>query len=321
MYSDSFHNYELFINLKNIDTMITILSGGTGTPKLLQGIVKVTDPKDVRIIVNTLENNYFSGVYVTADIDTVMYTLSGIINNETWYGIKDDTFITHETLKEIKCPEILKIGDRDRALKIQKTLLMEKYPLSKVVDIQRRALGIESEIIPMSNEKSDVSILTDEGEMEFHEFLVSKQGRPEVLDIKYNKVAPTEDLIESVEESDMVIIGPSNPITSIWPMISLDGMIKVLKKSYVVGISPIIGDSPVSGPAAKFMNAKGHDVSCLGVADMYKKFLDKFIIDLEDSAYKNKIERLIPEVVVTNTNMKNIENKMMLAKITLGELL
>ncbi len=301
--------------------MITILSGGTGTPKLLQGIVKVSDPKDLRVIVNTLENNYFSGVYVAADIDTVMYTLSGIINDETWYGIKDDTFITHETLKEIKCPETLKIGDKDRAIKIQKTLLMEKYPLSMVVDIQRKALGIESEIIPMSDEKSNIVIVTDDGELEFHEFLVERQGRPKVLDIKYNTVLPTPGLVESIEKSDMVVLGPSNPVTSIWPIISLNGMIKALKKTYVVGISPIIGDAPVSGPAAKFMNALGLDVSCFGVANMYSNFLDKFIIDLEDIAYKNKIERLIPEVVVTNTNMKNIGDKMMLARITLGEIL
>ena len=301
--------------------MITILSGGTGTPKLLQGIVKVSDPKDLRVIVNTLENNYFSGVYVAADIDTVMYTLSGIINDETWYGIKDDTFITHETLKEIKCPEILKIGDKDRAIKIQKTLLMEKYPLSIVVDFQRKALGIESEIIPMGDEKSNIVIVTDNGELEFHEFLVERQGKPAVLDIKYNTVTPTPGLVESVEKSDMVVLGPSNPVTSIWPIISLNGMIKALKKTYVVGISPIIGDAPVSGPAAKFMNALGHDVSCFGVANMYSNFLDKFILDLEDIAYKNKIERLIPEVVVTNTNMKNIGDKKMLARITLGEIL
>jgi LPPG:FO 2-phospho-L-lactate transferase len=301
--------------------MITILSGGTGTPKLLQGIVKIVNPEDLRVIVNTIENNYFSGVYVAADIDTVMYTLSGIINTATWYGIEDDTFITHETLKEIKCPETLKIGDKDRAIKIQKTLLMEKYPLSRVVDIQRKALNIESEIIPMSNEQSNIVIVTDDGEMEFHKFLVEKQGKPEVLDIKYNKVEPSTGLIESIEESEIVVLGPSNPITSIMPIISLEGVANVLKKSYVVGISPIIGDSPVSGPAAKFMNALGHDVSCLGVANMYANFLDKFIIDLEDIAYKNKIERLIPEVVVTNTNMKNIGDKMMLARYTLGEIL
>jgi len=301
--------------------MITVLSGGTGTPKLLEGLVKVSDPKKLNIIVNTLENDYFSGVYVAADIDTVMYTMAGIINNKTWYGIKNDTFITHETLKEINCPETLKIGDRDRAVKIQKTMLMERYPLSKVVNIQKTALGIESEIKPMSNEQSKITIITDQGEMKFHEFLVEKQAKPDVLDIEYNQVEPSPGIIESIEESEMVILGPSNPITSLWPIISMNNVVKELKKAYVVGISPIIGNNPVSGPASKFMNALGHDVSCFGVAKMYSKFLDKFIIDLEDSAYKNKIERLIPEVIVTNTNMKNIGDKMMLAKITLGEIL
>ena len=301
--------------------MITVLSGGTGTPKLLEGLVKVSDPKKLNIIVNTLENDYFSGVYVAADIDTVMYTMAGIINSKTWYGIKNDTFITHETLKEINCPETLKIGDRDRAVKIQKTMLMERYPLSKVVNIQKTALGIESEIKPMSNEQSKITIITDQGEMKFHEFLVEKQAKPDVLDIEYNQVEPSPGIIESIEESEMVILGPSNPITSLWPIISMNNVVKELKKAYVVGISPIIGNNPVSGPASKFMNALGHDVSCFGVAKMYSKFLDKFIIDLEDSAYKNKIERLIPEVIVTNTNMKNIGDKMMLAKITLGEIL
>jgi len=301
--------------------MITIFSGGTGTPKLLEGLKKVSDPKDLNVIVNTLENDYFSGVYVAADIDSVMYTLAGIINYETWYGIKDDTFITHETLKEINCPETLRIGDRDRAVKIQKTMLMEKNPLTKAVDIQRKALGIESKVKPMSDEKSNITIVTDKGEMKFHEFLVEKQGIPDVIDIKYNQVSPSPGIIESIEESEMVVLGPSNPITSMFPIISMDNMVKTLKKAYVVGISPIIGDAPVSGPAAKFMNALGHDVSCFGVAKMYSKFLDKFIIDLEDIAYKNKIERLIPEVVVTNTNMKNIGDKMMLARYTLGEIL
>jgi LPPG:FO 2-phospho-L-lactate transferase len=301
--------------------MITIFSGGTGTPKLLEGLKKVSDPKNLNVIVNTLENDYFSGVYVAADIDSVMYTLAGIINYETWYGIKDDTFITHETLKEINCPETLRIGDRDRAVKIQKTMLMEKHPLTKAVDIQRKALGIESKVKPMSDDKSDITIVTDEGEMKFHEFLVEKQGMPDVIDIKYNRVSPSPGIIESIEESEMVVLGPSNPITSMCPIISMDNMVKTLKKAYVVGISPIIGDAPVSGPAAKFMNALGHDVSCYGVAKMYSKFLDKFIIDLEDIAYKNKIERLIPEVVVTNTNMKNIGDKKMLARITLGEIL
>jgi LPPG:FO 2-phospho-L-lactate transferase len=301
--------------------MITILSGGTGTPKLLQGIIRLIPPKDITVVVNTLENSYFSGVYVAADLDTVIYTLAGKINQDTWYGIEDDTFITHETLKEIGCEELLKIGDQDRAVKIQKTLLLKKYPLSKAVDIQRKKMGIISKIIPMSNQDPHIEIITPEGSLEFHQFLIGRSSKPDVLDIKYDDVDPAPGLIESIEDSDMVIIGPSNPITSIGPIISAKGVIDALKNSYVVAISPIIGYKPFSGPAGKFMQAMGHEVSSWGVAAIYQEFLDKFYIDREDYHQQEKIEKLISEVVVTNTNMKNIEDKEMLARSILGEIL
>lgn len=299
--------------------MITILSGGTGTPKLLQGIIRLVDPTNITVVVNTLENSYFSGVYVAADLDSVMYTLAGIINQETWYGIRDDTFITHETLKEIGCEELLRIGDQDRAIKIQKTLLMEKYALDEAVDIQRRKLGIESRIIPMSNQNPQIDIVTPEGSLEFHEFLIRQKGEPDVLDIKYSTVDPAPGLIESIEEADMVIIGPSNPVTSVGPILSASGVRDALKNIYVVAVSPIIGNKPVSGPAGKFMKALGHEVSSLGVAGMYRDFLDKFYIDLQDHDQQIKIEKLISEVVVTDTNMNNIEDKMMLTRNILGE--
>jgi LPPG:FO 2-phospho-L-lactate transferase len=300
--------------------MITILSGGTGTPKLLQGIIRLVDPADMTVVVNTLENSYFSGIYVAADLDSVMYTLAGIINQETWYGIEDDTFITHETLKEIECEELLRIGDQDRAIKIQKTLLLEKYPLDKAIDIQRRKLGVESRIIPMSNQDPQIDIVTSDGVLEFHEFLIGQRGEPDVLDIKYTTVDPAPGLIESIEEADMVIIGPSNPVTSVGPILSTEGVRDALKKSYVAAVSPIIGNKPVSGPAGKFMHALGHEVSSLGVAAMYQDFLDKFYIHDQDHDQQKKIEKLIKEVVVTNTNMNNIEDKMMLARNILGEI-
>lgn len=300
--------------------MITILSGGTGTPKLLQGIIRLIDPVDITVVVNTLENSYFSGVYVAADLDSVMYTLAGIINQKTWYGIRDDTFITHEALKDIGCEELLRIGDQDRAIKIQKTLLMEKYPLDEAVDIQRRKLGVESRIIPMSNQNHQIDIVTPEGSLEFHEFLIGQRAEPDVLDIKYTKVDPAPGLIKSIEEADMVIIGPSNPVTSVGPILSANGVRDALKNTYVVAVSPIIGNKPVSGPAGKFMHALGHEVSSFGVAAMYQDFLDKFYIDHQDHNQQNKIEKLISEVVVTNTNMNNIEDKMMLARNILGEI-
>ena len=299
--------------------MISILSGGTGTPKLLQGMVKLVNPEDITVIVNTVENDYFSGVYVAPDLDTVLYTLAGIINEDTWYGVKDDSFITHDRLKEIGCPETLRIGDRDRAMKIQKTLLMKDNLLSKAVDIQRKELGIKSNIIPMSNQESHITITTDLGEMEFHQFLVENQGKPEVHSISFKKVDPAPGLVEAIENSDMVVIGPSNPITSIGPIISAKGVRRALKNAYVVGVSPIIGNKPVSGPAAKFMKAMGYEVSSRGVAGIYQEFLDKFIIDLLDEDHQEEIEKLISDVMLTQTIMNNVNDKINLARCILGE--
>lgn len=299
--------------------MISVLSGGTGTPKLLQGMVQVINPEDITVIVNTVENDYFSGVYVAPDVDTVLYTLSGIINEDTWYGVKDDSFITHNRLKEIGCPETLRIGDRDRALKIQKTILMENHPLSHAMDIQRKELGIKSRVIPMSDQESHITLKTDIGELKFHEFLVEHQGKPEVIDITYHKVDPAPGVIESIKNSDMVVIGPSNPITSVGPIISTPGVKKALKNNYVVAVSPIVGDTPVSGPAAKFMQAKGYEVSSLGVAGIYQDFLDKFIIDLTDKDLEKEIEKLISDVMITHTIMRNVKDKVNLARCILGE--
>ncbi len=301
--------------------MITVLSGGTGTPKLLQGLVRLVDPEDITVVVNTVENGYFSGVYVAPDVDTVIYTLAGIINEDTWYGVKDDTFITHETLSELGCPELLRIGDRDRAFKIQKTLLLEDHPLHRAVEVQCRALGVRSRVLPMSNQDSDITIVTDEGEMGFHTFLIERGSEPRVLDVRFSEVEPAPGVIDALESADLVIIGPSNPVTSIGPIISTSGVRKALKNSPVYAVSPFVGDKPFSGPAGKFMRAWGYSASSLGVAEIYRDFLDRLIIDEVDAHLKGEIEKLIKDVEITKTIMKNIGDKIMLARILLGEIL
>ncbi len=300
--------------------MITVLSGGTGTPKLLQGIKEILNPEELTIIVNTLENDYFSGVYVSADIDTVLYTMSDMINDEFWYGVKDDTFITHERLEEIGCPELLRIGDIDRATKIQKTQLMEKYGLAKAVEIQAKNMGIDSRIIPMSEENSDIKIITDIGELEFHDFLIKHQSEPEVLDVKFSNVSPSDGIIDAIKNSDAVIIGPSNPITSILPILSLDGVRDALKDAYVVAVSPIIGSDSVSGPASKFMKALDIEVSSVGVASLYEDFLDTMVIDNKDEDKKFEVNQIINKVIVTNTIMNNLDAKKNLAEIIIDSI-
>ena len=295
--------------------MITVLSGGTGTPKLLQGLKEVVNPKDLTIIVNTLENDFFSGVYVSADIDTVLYTMSDMINDELWYGVNGDTFITHERLNEMGCPELLRIGDIDRATKIQKTQLMERYGLLKACEIQAKNMGIESTVIPMSEENSDIKIITDSGELEFHDFLIKYQSQPEVLDVKFSEVRPSEGIIDAIKNSEAVIIGPSNPITSILPILSLDGVREALKDTYVIAVSPIIGNDSVSGPASKFMKALNIDVSAAGVASLYSDFLDTIVIDDKDNDKKVEVNQIINKVIITNTIMNNLDAKKNLAQI------
>lgn len=300
--------------------MITVLSGGTGTPKLLQGLKEIYDPANMNIIVNTLENDYFSGVYVSADVDTVLYTMADMINEEFWYGVRNDTFITHERLKELGYSELLRIGDIDRATKIQKTMLLENHTLSEAVNIQAQEMGIKSNIIPMSNENSEIELITDIGRLDFHDFLIKQQSSPEVLDIKYSNVIPSEGVVESIENSDAVIIGPSNPITSISPILYLEGVKKALKNTYTIAVSPIVGSDTVSGPASKFMKALDIEVSSVGVASLYKDFLDVMVIDEKDYDLKDELENIVDKVVVTNTIMKTLDDKKNLAGIILNNI-
>ena len=294
--------------------MITVLSGGTGTPKLLQGIKEIVNPSELTIIVNTLENDYFSGVYVSADIDTVLYTMADMINDETWYGVKGDTFITNKRLAELSSPELLRIGDIDRATKIQKTLLMQNHSLEESVNIQAKHMGINSKIIPMSNENSEIKIVTDIGELEFHDFLIKHQSEPEVKDVVFSKVKPADGVIDAIKNSEAVIIGPSNPITSILPILSLDGVKEALKDTFVVAVSPIIGNDSVSGPASKFMKALDIEVSSVGVAKLYQEFLDVLVIDEQDENLKENLIEIINKVIITNTIMNSSDAKINLAK-------
>lgn len=300
--------------------MITVLSGGTGTPKLLQGIKEIVPQNELNVVVNTLENDYFSGVYVSADIDTVLYTMADMINDELWYGVKNDTFITHERLAELSTPELLKIGDIDRATKIQKTLLMQNHTLDEAVKIQSNHMGIEANILPMSNENSEIKIITDIGELDFHDFLIKHQSEPEVLDIVTSNVKPASGVIDAIKNSDGVVIGPSNPITSILPIISMEGVKEALKETYVIAVSPIIGNDSVTGPASKFMNALNIDVSSVGIASLYRDFLNCLVIDNQDEMLEEELDNIVEDVLVTNTIMKTLDDKKSLAELIINKI-
>ncbi|RZN36912.1 MAG: 2-phospho-L-lactate transferase [Methanophagales archaeon ANME-1-THS] len=269
-----------------------ILSGGTGTPKLLVGLKRVFKDEELQIIVNTAEDLWISGNLLCPDIDSVLYTLAGVINKHTWWGLQDDSFHTHTALEQLRYPEQLMIGDKDRATHIIRSELLRRgKSLTEATLMLARNFGIPDriKILPMTDDPATVRTIihTPDGKLHFQEFWVARKGQPDVLDVSFDnleKVNPSEAVLEVLEKESeaMVLIGPSNPITSIGPILSVKGIQEHLRWKMVIAISPIIGTGAVSGPAGKLMRAKGFEVSPYGVYTCYKDILDTLVIDSND---------------------------------------
>ncbi|MCX9011394.1 MAG: 2-phospho-L-lactate transferase [Candidatus Methanoperedens sp.] len=296
-----------------------VLSGGTGTPKLLQGLRLLIPDEKITVIVNTAEDITVSGNLVTPDLDTVLYLFSGQLDDAKWWGIKNDTFHTYHALKKLGISEKLMIGDTDRAAHIFRSELMGKGASLTEATLQlSMRLGIKARILPMCDEKVDTMINTLQGLVHFQDFWVGARGEPEVMGLHIEGIEgakPSEEVLEALSSEDNVIIGPSNPITSIGPILAVKGMRKILAQKKVIAVSPIIGDSPVSGPAGKLMAAKGFPVSSAGVAECYGDILDAMVIDQRDTAN----ERDSPvRTVRCDTLMTSIEKSKALAGCVLG---
>jgi LPPG:FO 2-phospho-L-lactate transferase len=296
-----------------------VLSGGTGTPKLLQGLRLVIPEEKITVIVNTAEDIMISGNLVSPDVDTVLYLFSRRLDDTKWWGVKSDTFHTFQALKKIGIDEKLMIGDIDRAAHIFRSELMRNGALLTEATMQLSSrLGIKARILPMCDEKVDTMINTPQGLMHFQDFWVGAHGEPDVLDVLISgieKAKPTKEVLGALDAEENVIIGPSNPITSIGPILSIKGMRKILSRKKVIAVSPIIGDSPVSGPAGKLMAAQGFPVSSRGVAECYKNILDIMVIDRKDTAD----EKDFPvRAVRYDTLMTSVEKSKALAENILG---
>ena len=286
-----------------------ILSGGTGTPKLLAGLEKTFKEEELNIIVNTAEDVWISGNLLCPDIDSVLYTLAGVMDKKTWWGVKDDSFHTHTALQQLQSPEHLMIGDKDRATHIMRSeLIRQGKSLTEAMAVLARNYGIPDriKILPMTDEPATVrtKILTPEGELHFQDFWVVRKGEPDVLDVQLegiDTVKPSEAVLEVLEKESeaLVLIGPSNPITSVGPILNLKGIRELLMWKIVLAISPIVGTEAVSGPAGKFMRAKGFEVSPHGVYSFYKDFLDAFVIAKNDECpVDTKVDVLKTDIMI-----------------------
>ena len=304
--------------------MITALAGGVGASKLLKGLVKISNEEELNIIVNTGDDIELHGLYISPDLDIVMYTLAGLVDVKKGWGIKKDNFDCLEMLGKYGLETWFKLGNKDLATHIYRTCLLKSgLKLSDVTMKLCRSLGLKVNIFPMSDDRIKTMIDTEEGTMHFEEYLVKRFSQDKVLDVKFEgaeKSSPAKGVIDSILKSDIIILCPSNPIVSIGPILSVPGIRDALKntKARVIGVSPIVDGGTIKGPADKLMRGLGLEVSPYGVAFLYRDFLDYFIIDTLDDTKKNQIESLGIKVVSTNTIMNRFMDKVRLAKEVLN---
>ena len=300
--------------------MFVALTGGTGGAKLIQGLSHELDPEELTIICNTADDFVLYGLNISPDLDTIMYTLAGLGDDVKGWGIRGDTFTALEQLRQYGYEAWFKIGDRDLATHIERTKLMrEGFTLSQVTEELRRALAIPATIRPMSDQAVETKVATSEGEISFQEYFVKHRWQPEVKRVFYAGIEhskPATGIVEALGDAEGIIRCPSNPITSIGPILAVPGMRDAVKQSPapVVGVSPIIGESAISGPAHKLMAAQGWEVSAYGVARGYADLLDGFFIDTEDEKHQGRIEALGVKAVTTSIRMDSSAEKRRLAR-------
>ena len=305
---------------------ITCLAGGVGAARLLQGLIKIVTAKDLTVIVNTGDDFQQHGLRLSPDVDIITYTLAGIVNEQTGWGIRNDTFHCLNALGRLGHETWFNLGDADLATHLSRTeLLGEGHTLSEVTSLHAVALGVSVKVIPMTNDPFATHIVVDEGLIHFEEYLVHRGASDAVRGVKYvgaEESKPAPGVIESLTEADYVIVCPSNPIVSIGTILSVPGVREALRKTdaKVVAVSPIVGGAPVKGPADKIMAGLGLEVSTRAVAELYMDFLDSFIIDKRDENQAETIRQLGVNVVVTNTIMGNLDDKIALAETALRSL-
>ncbi|HEY3137724.1 MAG TPA: 2-phospho-L-lactate transferase [Blastocatellia bacterium] len=303
---------------------VTALAGGIGASKLLLGLAAAMPPEDITVIANTGDDIELFGLRICPDIDTVTYTLAGVINEDTGWGLKGDTFECLRWLERYREACWFNLGDRDLATHIfRSNQLRNGFALSEVTDQIRRALGVRSTILPMTDSYTPTRVVTDEGEMHIQEYFVRRRCEPRVHKIGYDNIESAElpaGARNAILGADAVIVCPSNPFISIGPILAVPGVREMLRvtRARVIAITPIVGGRALKGPAAEMLRDLGHEVSARSVAAMYQDFADVFVLDNADAAIEADIASLGVHTIVADTVMNTLEDKRQLAQVVLS---
>ncbi len=266
---------------------ITALAGGVGGAKLVFGLTKILPPENLRIIVNTGDDFDYFGLHISPDLDSIVYALAGVSDPIKGFGRAGDTSIVFDTIKSFGEDPWFKLGDMDLALNMRRTNLINRgYTLSEVTKELCRYLKVMDNIIPMTDEKASTRIVTKElGVLDFQEYFVKHKCNPTVEKIDYSdfeKTQLSDQASDALNNCDFLIICPSNPWLSIFPILKLNDTENIVRNKKIIAVSPIIGNQAVKGPAAKLFHDFGLEPSALGIARLYKDFIQTLVLDIKN---------------------------------------
>jgi LPPG:FO 2-phospho-L-lactate transferase len=301
--------------------MICVLSGGTGGAKFVDGLRQVMPAEDITLVVNTGDDLMWWGLYVSPDIDSITYVLSGMLSRERGWGVKGDTFLCLQAMGQLGEPTWFHTGDRDLAMHLLRSrLLAEGKTLSEATNVICDKLGVRARILPMSDSRVETRVDTPNvGELSFEEYFVQRWYQDPVNSVRFagaSDAEPAPGVIDAIVSADAVIIAPSNPVTSIGPILAVPGIREALTRAQgkIAAISPIVGNAPVAGPAGILMQAHGFPCSIAGVAQAYEDFLDVLVCDVRDARAAEALRKSGLRAQCAQTIMRTVEDKTSLAR-------
>ena len=306
--------------------MICVLAGGVGAARLLNGLKDVLPAEEITAIVNTGDDVIMHGLYICPDLDTVTYTLAGVNNTETGWGLKGETWLAMESLKKLGGETWFNLGDRDLATHMYRTdRLSEGAGLKEITAEITSAMGVSVNLLPMTEDQVEtkVTLLESNDEISFQEYFVKHRHDISVSAVRFNGSAEAKagpGVVDAISEAEIVIIAPSNPIVSISPIFSIAQISDAVKarKKDVVAVSPIIAGAALKGPADRLLNELGHEASVEGVARYYQDWISTLVIDTADFDSAKHIESLGINCVTTETVMTDSQIAASLASTLLG---
>lgn len=295
---------------------VVALAGGVGGARLADGLAQILNA-DLTVVVNTGDDFDHLGLRICPDLDTVCYTLAGLANPLTGWGRQDETWHAIEVVAGLGGPDWFNLGDWDIGTHLERTRRLRMgQSLSEITRAFCQAWGIESQVLPMSNDPIPTIVLTEQGELPFQEYFVHQKCVPAVTGFRFEGSAdsvPAPGVLDAIQEADLVTVCPSNPWVSIDPILAVGKVRACLTQKRVIAVSPIIGGKTVKGPAGKMFTELGFESSSGAVARHYGKLLTGFIIDRIDGDDESRIRSSGLEVLVTQTIMKTPEDRKQLA--------